>query len=145
MKIRPYLPYLIFGVSLTAMCITFAMTLLLLHHAAPPRACTILGCATGMSIRLTGNIPEEFTIELVGKDGTTRKINCPAASEAAIGCSSELILIYDGYKPEEVRITIFWEGGSITEHFRPIYTTLQPNGPDCPPICHHANLTMNVG
>jgi hypothetical protein len=107
------------------------------------RVCTEIGCFDGLTVQLQGSIPAAFSVEATAPGGETTVVVCPEGG-AGVVCGVDQ-LVFEGFTREEVTITISWDGGSLTETFRPAYETFRPNGPDCPPECRQAEITMRLG
>jgi len=49
-------------------------------------------------------------------------------------------------RPQNVEIAVSWNGRLVGRAaFSPRFERLQPNGPDCPPVCHSARSTVTLG
>src|SRR5688572_28968794 len=88
------------------------------------RVCTQMGCVSEISVEFTGNIPPEYTVDVVGSDGTTLHLDCTFENNRRVveGCRNGGIAISGiDFGPKELTITIQWKGGSATQTFTPDY------------------------
>lgn len=123
--------------------------LLLLLAACTPaqptvRACTEIGCSNELRIVVDGSLPATYTIELAAPGLETVSLTCTngQSSEASIHeCRPDGALFRD-LAPDEVTITFTSDAGIVSDTLRPTYTTAQPNGPECPPICRQGTATL---
>ena len=104
------------------------------NPASEERVCTLIGCNSGLNIALAGAADGPFRIEAT--DGTAvHEFDCPA------GARCERIS-FDEFQPESVTVRVIAAGDTATTTSRPTYTTVQPNGPGCPPSCRQATVTV---
>lgn len=103
-----------------------------------PRACTLIGCTDGISVRVAELPQSVYTVELLLPDGEVLSMEC--LRSAAGVCASEVF--FDGITPPELAVRLTTASGTRTETFRPTYVSHQPNGPGCSPICRQATITM---
>lgn len=152
----------------------FALTtitvLLTACAGAPPgdgRACTEIGCADGLFVRVTPGAPwpsgeYRFIVEAGGVTTTcTGSLPLPACETRAITCDREgVVSIAESgcalppsahafgdldlpATPEQLTVEVQHEGRTVArETFTPAYQTSQPNGPGCPPICTNASVDL---
>lgn len=114
--------------------------------------CHRLGCLSGIRIRLSGQIPDQFTIEISTDDGRYRLIECSDADVIrSKGFQSEIQRICwpDGASfyltpPRSVNITVGSENGRIDDTLQPLYRISRPNGYRCPPTCLHSLIEIVV-
>lgn len=99
-----------------------------------------MGCVDGLGVELEGMVPEAYRIEAVAADGQTLAGDCPNG-EAMVNCGRQQVF-FEAFAPEEVTITVTWDGGSASETYRPDYQTVLPNGPGCPPECKQATVEL---
>lgn len=101
-----------------------------------PVICTLIGCTDGLTVQIEGMLPTTFVLEAVAPVGPPVIVECP---DSAL-CGSNIFL--EGFTPEEVTIRLSFDSDSVSETFNPFYETYQPNGPDCPPECLVASVTV---
>jgi hypothetical protein len=143
------------------------------NSATPLRACTQMGCESGLTVALPLDYrwqPGNYIFQLQTEQETLR---CEGAlpfhgcEHSALRCSSETIRIMEsgcalpaeahGFgdiqitgEPEKVRVTITRKHRSqgqkilADESFAPVYQTLQPNGPGCEPICRQGRVELSL-
>lgn len=103
------------------------------NAATDERVCTLIGCSSGLNIAIEGAADGPFRIEAT--DGSTmQEFDCPA------GARCERVT-FDDFLPESVTVRVIAAGDTAITTSRPTYTTLQPNGPGCPPSCRQATVT----
>ena len=124
--------------------------------------CGQAGCTDGVRVGLMPEIEVTYDVTLV-LDGEAEAFTCvrdyddprevwtpqpPPLSYDIIcdgkGFTRELGANGIGPVPESVEITVSAEDGSWNGSLNasPTYQAVQPNGPDCPPTCRFARLTM---
>ena len=114
---------------------------------SPVQGCTMMGCIGGLDIEFAGLQPETYTVDVSSPDGQTQTFECSASSARAVfnesGCAPNGLHLGDA-TPDEITVKVTWDGGSKTETFQVNYQVLQPNGPQCEPICHVGKVTMQL-
>ncbi len=108
--------------------------------------CTLIGCADALIVELKGNVPAEYDLEATAPDGTTLQVHCADGQGAGAGvfCQAPNLVVFQSFTPEEVLVTITWEGGTLMQDLKPIYTTARPNGPNCEPECRQGVVELYV-
>jgi hypothetical protein len=131
----------------------------------PIHACTQIGCDDGLTIAFSLDEPGTYAFEIVA-DGEA--ITCsvtlplpPCGSGGASNCSASDVfigesgcaldpsaqsledLVFSGTNPASVEITVLRDGVEIAHRgFTPKYETVTPNGPECEPTCHLAEMAL---
>jgi len=107
-----------------------------------PAVCTEIGCSNNLNLQLKGNVPKEYDIEVTAPDGATFQAHCvdgqasvEQSGEQLITCTESRSIAFENFAPEEVLVTLTWEGGNLIQSFKPAYNTFRPNGPSCEPEC----------
>ena len=102
---------------------------------AGPSACTLIGCA-GLVIEVAGAPGQTpVTVVVTAPDGSTRSTTCTSATGT---CP----VSFPDFTPASVTIRVT-AGTRTTEVSRqPIYDITRPNGPECPPDCRNARITV---
>lgn len=101
--------------------------------------CTLIGCESGLSVELVGDVPEEYTISVEPADGgPSRTVEC--GPESACGAA----VFFADFTPDSVRVTVEADGTTTSEPFKPSYELVRPNGPDCPPECRQATVVVEL-
>lgn len=103
-------------------------------------ACTLIGCASGVTIEVLGSIPEgsRITLTPAHPNGLARSVVCTAESP----CAGPILI--EEFAPETFTVRVSGEGVDFERTFSPAYTVSRPNGPDCPPECRNATITIDV-
>lgn len=101
-----------------------------------PVTCTGIECTSALVVALEGAVPSSYAIEVRGPN-ETRRFTCTEASL----CNEA---VFEGFTPVQATIRMEWSGGTFEEVVTPVYETVQPNGPDCPPICRRAVVTIEI-
>ncbi len=122
-----------FGLS---MVLTLALAASCSYSDNIPVPCTLIGCTDGLTVQIEGTLPTAFVLEAVAPAGPPVIVECP---DSAL-CGSNIFL--EGFTPEEVTIRLSFDSDSVSETFNPFYETYLPNGPDCPPECLVASVTV---
>ena len=104
-------------------------------NVVAPRACTLIGC-TGLSIDVTGvPVLTLVTIVVTAPDGSTRTAMCTSATSSCFAAFSD-------FTPATVTVRVMTGTKTIEETRQPTYEVSRPNGPDCPPECRSARVTV---
>ena len=100
-----------------------------------PRPCTLIGC-TGLVVEVTGAPGQTpVTVVVTAPDGSTRSSTCTSATGM---CP----VSFPDFTPASVTIRVS-TGTQTTEVTRqPMYEVTRPNGPECPPECRNARVTL---
>ncbi len=100
--------------------------------------CTLIGCDTGVDVRLTGAVPPVFEISLTPAGQEAQVIEC---ENAVAGWCVEGVF-FQGVTASDAVLEVRWDEGGITRSVRLEYDRFQPNGPRCGPICYLARLEV---
>ncbi len=114
----------------------------------PGQMCTLIGCIETLTVEFQGALPSDFLVEATTPDGSSVQVHCidGQAEESATFsgmCSENSVSFYD-FAPDEVTITVTWDGGEFSQTVRPNYTISYPNGPDCPPGCKAGTVQLQM-
>jgi len=105
----------------------------------PPQICTQIGCESGLQVILSVAPAGPFRVEAqAAGDDAPRVFECPAGER----CESAF---FADFTPEEATIRVIANGRTTARTVRPTYERVQPNGPDCPPICWQGRVRVEVG
>ncbi len=115
------------------------------------RGCTEIGCSSGLIVRLTGHVPETFTIAAQRPGQPPIVAICPDGritvpereGDATAMCEPDGVF-FIGFTPEEVEIVVRSGQQGLTTLVEPTYEKVQPNGPGCPPTCRQATVEINI-
>lgn len=95
--------------------------------------CTRIGCSSGASLQLDGELPDSYMVTLYAPGEGPRVVECAPAQQ----CGGRVF--FEGVTARDVEVEIAGEAGMRQRyHVSLSYTTVQPNGPDCPPTCSQA-------
>ena len=101
----------------------------------PARACTLIGCTDGLTVELTGTPAGAYRVELeVPGEAQRRVVRCD--SPGACGP------VFFEVTPAVATVHVVTAAGTRSQEVRPAYQVNQPNGPDCPPRCRQARVTV---
>lgn len=132
--------------------VTLLLTMIILAHLSVGcikiksnsptlQECTLLGCENTLSISMSGDIPNEYTLMVTDSEGNDIIKSCISGEGRSLSNSSGGVICESwgvsirNYSPDDLIITIDWANGSMSESFRPTYEQFRPNGPGCPPVC----------
>jgi hypothetical protein len=100
--------------------------------------CTLIGCLDSVVITFQGPFPPSYRIVLTEEGTTQPLLELECTPEAP--CAEEVFL---DVAPTAVRVELVTELGTQSGTFTPSYTTVRPNGPDCPPECLQGRLAVS--
>ncbi len=105
------------------------------------KTCTLQGCGYALHVQLKGQIPDDYSIEAVATDGKTLMAHCVNGAlaegtyyEGSPVCDSTEVW-FPNFQPQELTVTLRWEGHRVSHTFQPTYQIFYPNGPECEPAC----------
>lgn len=117
-----------------------------------PDACTLIGCQDQVSVKFVrvGSFEYDATVTLDGKAGTFRcgamgvqnavgvsVARCDQTGFVVLGRPASLeVSVTCGVGPDDAGVVRC--SGSL----KPVYKTVQPNGPGCAPTCYQAEVTL---
>jgi hypothetical protein len=110
-------------------------------HDPPAQACTLIGCESGVSVRI-GRLPvraEVIEVCVGTRCRRARLATPPRIVFVPVQASSPRVVL--------VRVRGFSGSGRLvfSTSRRVGLRALQPNGPDCPPVCYHRALALTGG
>lgn len=156
---------------LSVASLALALALASISCSSEPRACTAIGCESGLRVQLepTGGWPEgryRFEIDADGAHATcTGSIPLPACGTSALACDrtdgfqiiesgcalapsgqSFPVIRFDAkLRPKTVTIGVLRNDASVGRmQFAPRFETVQPNGEGCEPVCEQASATLQL-
>ncbi|CAN5587017.1 hypothetical protein BH23BAC4_BH23BAC4_03950 [soil metagenome] len=102
-----------------------------------PTFCTQIGCDDGVNVVLSGATTGPFQVSVEVDGEIAGVVDCPPGAT----CSS---LFVPGIRAEHV--TVIVTRGEDVRRFdvSPTYVTVQPNGPNCEPICRQGQLHIQL-
>lgn len=103
-------------------------------------ACTLIGCSSGLIVRVSGlpEGPATLTLQVEGQPPVIR------------ACSSAELCELPGVQFTDqtpANATVLVTSGEFSKSFtisNPAYEDLRPNGADCPPVCRSAVVTLSA-
>jgi len=100
-----------------------------------PSACTLIGC-TGLVVDVTG-APSQTPVSVVvtAPDGSTRSATCTSATGT---CP----VSFPDFTPASLTVRVSSGTQSTELTVQPGYLLTRPNGPECPPECRSARVTV---
>ena len=100
-----------------------------------PSACTLIGC-TGLVVDVTG-APSQTPVSVVvtAPDGSTRSATCTSATGT---CP----VSFPDFTPASLTVRVSSGPQSTELTVQPGYLLTRPNGPECPPECRSARVTV---
>ena len=106
----------------------------------PEFACTLVGCQNGLTVRFATPPSGLLRVEVYTQSPDRQPAyvyDCTVETCYDAVFFPDLILEH-GF----VRVTS--SAGSRLTEIRPTYASRRPNGPDCPPLCRSASVTVPV-
>ena len=97
--------------------------------------CTGAGCVSGLELLFDRELATDAVVRVELEGGAPWIIDC---SEQP--CGSRIFLT--GLFVDRVRISITEGGVEVVRTVEPGYEEWQPNGPDCDPTCHVAEVSI---
>lgn len=108
-----------------------------------PKACSLIGCESGLTLTFEAAAPERFRFSLSASDGETRQGECPAINAQDAVCLGDRVLI-PRFTPTQLDLSLSVGEQTSTQSFEPEYKNSRPNGPDCEPECKQATLRVKL-
>ena len=100
-----------------------------------PSACTLIGC-TGLVVEVSGAASQTpVTVVVTAPDGSKRTANCTTTTGT---CP----VSFPDFTPASVTVRVSSGTQSTEVTVEPAYLTTRPNGPECPPECRGARVTV---
>ena len=104
----------------------------------PSQACTLIGCDSGLTVVVDPTPAGSFRVEADAPGDSTRAVECSAQQPCANGA------FFRDFTPESATIRVIVSSDTTTRSVTPVYEALQPNGPQCPPTCRQATVTVST-
>jgi hypothetical protein len=99
-------------------------------------ACTLIGCANGLTVTFTKPVAFPYRVEL-DSPNEDKVVDCPSSSY----CSPTQVFIPE-FSPESVTIVVVSPSGTSTSTMTPTRTVSRPNGEHCGPVCTNAAVAV---
>lgn len=104
-----------------------------------PDACTLIGCSSGLTVALQGQLTGAYRVEVRAPGAATAHVfECPEATQCAG------VVLFDEFMPSVATVTVTTERGTVRQQIQPTYVTSRPNGKDCKPLCRHATVQVPI-
>jgi hypothetical protein len=101
-----------------------------------PRPCTLIGCTDGLTVEVTApTLSGSITVVDTAPDGASRTTTVTCAGTT---CP----FIFGDFSPATVTIDVSAGSQSRQVILQPQYQLNRPNGPDCPPECRSARVSV---
>ena len=97
-------------------------------------ACTLAACNSVLTVIFPQAITGPVTVNFTSPDAGSRSVVCNNP------CSFVRI---ENYAPANVRIEVVSPTSTTARDFTPGYTRVEPNGPDCGPVCFQGGVQFN--
>jgi hypothetical protein len=104
---------------------------------AEPQVCTRIGCSDGVTVEVTGNRTAHVAVEVVAGGVVVDTFDCEASDAT---CRSMI----EGLSEGRITVTIRSGDQSNQRTYEPEFRNVRPNGPDCPPVCRQATVSIAV-
>jgi hypothetical protein len=104
--------------------------------------CTLVGCESSLNVHLEGAMPDTFTVTAKVPERPDSVIQCPQEWGDCRDEEWNGLVWFFGLVVPEVTIEVAWDSFAVTQTFQPEYGVVRPNGPDCPPECRVAGVTL---
>jgi len=111
---------------------------------APTQYCTLIGCRSGLQVRLTTAPAGAFSVEILpyssGGQQLTYRIDCGGSAPP---CGSQVF--FPDLIIERAQIRVVTTRGTVTHSVDEVkYETSYPNGRQCAPACQSATVTVST-
>jgi hypothetical protein len=100
-----------------------------------PLGCSDVGCFSGLTILLEEPLPDGTVVSLLLE-------NAPWTVTCGVNVNCSEGLYFEGLRAEHFGVRVTTPSVEVEFGFRPEYKVVKPNGPDCPPDCFHAEITL---
>ncbi|MGQ0814400.1 MAG: hypothetical protein ACT4O1_08025 [Gemmatimonadota bacterium] len=105
-------------------------------NAEPERACTLIGCENGLTVVVNTTLQQDFTVNVKSGTQQIQTFTCRAGQPCQAFIANQT--------PAQVTVEVVSPTGATSRAITPEYSLSRPNGPDCPPECRQATVTVNV-
>ena len=102
----------------------------------PQQVCTLIGCSNGLAVEVNSSLQQSVTVNVQAGTQVIHTFRCDPGQP----CRA----FVENQTPEEVSVHLQTPQGTVSKTFRPEYRANRPNGPDCPPDCRQATITLAV-
>lgn len=107
-------------------------------NAEPQQICTLIGCENGLAVEVNHSLQQSFTVNVRVANQTVHTFRCDPGQQCRAFVANQT--------PDEVTVSVDAGGGQppASRTYRPEYRMNRPNGPDCPPECKQATVTLTL-
>ena len=129
-------------IALVAAAVAAAMAASACGKRTPTgRVCTLMACLGELRVVLSGAGATRVTsIEVSAPGDSSRAWSCTTATP----CTGTPGVSFSGFTPDTVTIRIATDSDTTALTLAPAYTTIYPNGPDCPGECRTASVAVAI-
>jgi hypothetical protein len=106
------------------------------NQTEPVRVCTLIGCNDGLNVIVNASLQQDYTVTVSSGAQTLHTFTCRPGQP----CQA----FVDNHTPAQVTVSVATAAGPVSKTFTPEYKVTKPNGPDCPPDCRQASVTVTV-
>jgi len=105
-----------------------------------PIVCTLIGCNDVLTVAIAG-APTQTLVTVVAT-----QLDAPVASmsSSCTATTGSCSVSFSGFAPSNVRIDVSWDSQTKQVTVQPAYQISRPNGPDCPPACRFATVSVTL-
>lgn len=103
------------------------------------RACTMIGCESGLTVRLGAGLQGATAIEVSGPGEPTQRAECGPARPCADG------VFFRDFTAGQATVRVTLAGRVVTREVTPTWRDVQPNGEGCPPTCRQGEVVVSDG
>ncbi len=105
------------------------------------RACTLIGCAGGLTVVLDGTGAGRATRVEVSAPGDSTHV---WACNTATPCTGTQGVFFSGFTPDTATIRVVTDSATTTVTVAPAYAVSYPNGKACGPECRNGTVHVSV-
>lgn len=105
------------------------------------RACTLIGCAGGLTVILDGAGASRVTSVAVSATGDSTRVQ---ACNTATPCAGTQGVFFFDFTPDTATIRVVTDSGTATFTVVPAYAVSYPNGKACGPECRNGTVHVAV-
>ena len=107
------------------------------NNTEPSQVCTLIGCDDGLGVQVTHTLQHSFRVNVRAGTQTIHTFLCDPGQPCQAFIRDQT--------PEDVTVVVNTsDATSVSKSFRPDYRVSRPNGPNCPPACRQATVTVTV-
>ena len=112
------------------------ITLACSGNTEPQLGCTLIGCTDGLNVVVNAALQQDFTVTVTSGGQTLHTFTCRSGQS----CHA----FVENKTPATVTVALATGMGPVSKEFTPEYKINKPNGPNCPPDCRQATVTVTV-